>query len=61
MKKIALVVLVSTFTFLACQKEEDVIISDPSAQEQHPELVKALEANYFNPIDLEQVDFPFVS
>ena len=57
MKKISIVLLTVSFVFFSCQKDEDVLLNEQSVQEQYPEIVKALEANYFNPIDLEKVDF----
>lgn len=57
MKKIPFLIFVISFTFFSCQKDEDVIIDQESVQEKYAEVVKALEANYFNPIDLEVVDF----
>ena len=56
MKKLSLLIFAVCFAFFSCQKDEDVLIDEQSVQEKYPEVVKALEANYFNPSDLELID-----
>lgn len=57
MKKISLLVLAVSFAFFSCQKDEGVVLNQQSVQEKYAEVVQALEENYFNPSDLELVDF----
>ncbi len=58
-KKLNFPVFILTIAMLlfSCQKDEDAFIDQESSQEKHAEIVKALEKNFFNPNDLEVVDF----
>lgn len=51
------VALALMLVFSSCQKEDSVVIEEQTVQEKYPEITKALEENYFNPNDLEFVDF----
>ncbi len=58
-KKLNFPIFILTIAMLlfSCQKDEDGFVDQESAEEKHVEVVKALEQNYFNPNDLEVVDF----
>ncbi len=58
-KKLNLPVFMLSMAMLlfSCQKDEDAFIDQESSEEKHAEIIKALEQNYFNPSDLEVVDF----
>ncbi len=49
--------LAISMLLFSCQKDEDTFVGQESIQEKYAEVVKALEQNYFNPGDLEIVDF----
>jgi len=56
-KFLTLLSLVLVLVISSCQKEDEILQDQQAVQEEYPKIVEALKANYFNPSDLEKVDF----